>query len=323
MFGLLYRSIKMITERCVFFISTAVSTLVFNPIKLEDKALFDQLLTRGHRGALEYNFTSNFIWREIYRLQFARFQDSLIVMSNEEDPSFIFPSGMEDVAPAVYAIADYVKARNLPLVFNTLLNEDREKLEAAFPGRFLIEPDRNDYDYVYEAKRLISLSGKKLSGKRNHINRFMVETRDWGYEAITRENLDEVHEMSLDWCRKAGCRDNEELFDESCAVEQAFKHFFQLELTGGLIRADGRVIAFTMGQPLNENTYLIHIEKAYHDIQGAYQLINQQFAAANCEGYQYINREDDSGDEGLRRAKLSYDPALLVEKSSATLIKPL
>ena len=310
-------------RKVCIFISTLVSTLVFNKIKLENKALFEQLLAKGHRGALEYNFTSNFIWREIYKLKFARFEDSLIVMSNEEDPSFIFPSGMDDVAPAVRAIADYVAARNQPLVFNTLLNEDRDKLEAAFPGKFLIKPDRKDYDYVYESKRMISLSGKKLSGKRNHINRFMVQNRDWRYEPVTRDNLDEVHEMSLEWCRQAGCRDNEELFDESCAVEQAFKHYDELGLTGGLIRADGRVIAFSMGQPLNDSTYLIHIEKAYHDIQGAYQLINQQFAAANCEHYQYINREDDSGDEGLRRAKLSYDPAFLVEKSSATLIAPL
>ena len=99
--------------------------------------------------------------------------------------------------------------------------------------------------------------------------------------------------------------------------------FFDLGLTGGLIRSEGKVIAFAIGEELNDNTYVVHIEKAFYDIQGAYQIINQQFAAANCQNYDYINREDDAGDEGLRRAKLSYYPAFFVEKSSAALISPL
>ena len=121
--------------------------------------------------------------------------------------------------------------------------------------------------------------------------------------------------MSLEWCLNAGCREDESLFDESCAVEQAFKHFFELGLDGGLLRVKGRPIAFAMGEPLNFDTYVIHIEKAFHEIQGAYQMINQQFAAANCGNFTYVNREDDAGDEGLRRAKLSYDPAFLLEKA--------
>ncbi|HPY94803.1 MAG TPA: phosphatidylglycerol lysyltransferase domain-containing protein [Clostridia bacterium] len=307
----------------MFFISSLVSTLVFTPLKIEDKEWMAPLLRKGHRGALEYNFTSNFIWREVYKLQAARFEDRLVVMSNADNPSFIFPSGEGPVEPVVRAIDEYVSARGQQLVFNTLLNEDWAKLEAAFPGKFLIEPDRNDFDYVYDAQRLITLSGKKLASKRNHINKFLMDNSNWSYEPITKENIGDVHKMSLEWCLMAGCRENEDLFDESCAVEQAFKHFFSLGLTGGLLRLDGRVIAFAMGEELNEETYVVHVEKAFHEINGAYQMINQQFAMANCEGYKYINREDDAGDEGLRRAKLSYDPALLVEKSSATLIAPL
>ncbi|NLX83599.1 MAG: DUF2156 domain-containing protein [Clostridiales bacterium] len=285
--------------------------------------MFERLLRHGHRGALEYNFTSNFIWREIYKLQFSQFQGNLIIMSNEEEPTFIFPSGVQDVTPIVRAIYDHVSARKQKLVFNTLLEEDRVKLAAAFPGKFLIEPIRDAYDYLYEADRLITLTGKKLSAKRNHINRFKAMNTDWSYENITPDNIDEAHEMSLIWCKLAGCTENADLFDESCAVEQAFNHFFDLGLTGGILRADGKIIAFAMGQPLNENTYLIHIEKAFHDIQGAYQLINQQFAEANCKDFQYINREDDAGDEGLRRAKLSYYPADLVVKYKATLLTTL
>jgi len=312
-----------VTEKGVFFISSLVSTLVFSPFEIADREWMVPLLKNAHRGALEYNFTSNFIWREVYKLKAARFEDRLVMMSNEENPSFIFPSGHGPVEPVVRALYDYVSQRGQKLVFNTLLNEDRDKLLAAFPGKFQIAPDRNVFDYVYDAKRLMTLSGRKLASKRNHINRFLMENSDWSYEPITRDNIGEVHKMSLEWCLMAGCRDDEGLFNESCAVEQAFKHFFSLGLTGGLLRLNGRVIAYAMGEELNDSTYIVHVEKAFHEINGSYQMINQQFAMANFEGYQYVNREDDAGDAGLRRAKLSYDPALLVEKSTATLLGAL
>lgn len=283
----------------------------------------DKALDKGHRGSLEYNFTANYIWRKIVKLNAARFEDRLIVLSDPENPSFIFPSGAGPVENVVRALADYVRERGKPLLFNTLLNEDRDKLEAAFPGKFLITPDRNDFDYVYDAEKMISLSGKKLSAKRNHINRFMSMNPDWSYENITRENIGDAHKMNLEWCLLAGCREDESLFNESCAVEQAFEHFFDLGLTGGLLRVQGRPIAFTMGEPLNKDTFIVHVEKAFHEIQGSYQVINQQFAMANCQGYRFINREDDAGEEGLRKAKMSYYPVMMVEKSSAELLSPL
>lgn len=303
----------------MLLILTQEAALQFSPITIKDLDRMRDLLKKTHRGALEYNFTSNFIWSKIYKLQVAYFEDRAIVMSDEDKPTFIFPAGPGPVEPVVRALEAYVKARGQKLEFNTVLNEDKEKLEAAFPGKFTFEADRNDFDYVYESERLISLSGKKLSAKRNHINKFKLENPNWEYEVITRENIEEVHQMSIEWCKIAGCKDDEGLFDESCAVERAFKYFFELGLTGGLIRSEGKVIAFAIGEELSDDTYVVHIEKAYYDIQGAYQMINQQFAMANCENYTYINREDDAGDEGLRRAKLSYYPALMVEKSSAIL----
>ncbi len=305
--------------------STTPVTLSFSPIRLMDKPWMDEALTLGHRGSLEYNFTSNFIWSEVYKLSAARFDDRLVVMSeaDPEGPSFIFPSGAGPVAPVVRALAQYTKARGVPLVFNTVLNEDKEKLEAEFPGIFLFEEDRRDFDYVYDAQRLITLSGKKLSSKRNHVNRFQQDNRDWSYEAITLQNIGEAHQMSLEWCKQAGCRENPGLFSESCAVEKAFRHFFDLKLTGGLLRDGRRVVAYAMGEPLNPDTYIVHIEKAFYDVHGAYQMINQQFARENAGGFRYINREDDTGDEGLRRAKMSYDPELLVVKSSAVLTEAL
>lgn len=286
-------------------------------------AWMKDILASSERGALEYSFTSNFIWRKIYKLSAARFEDRLVVLSNKEEPSFIFPAGKGPIEPLVQALYAYTKDIGKPLVFNTVLNEDAEALEKSFPGKFAIVKNRKDFDYIYEAERLMSLSGKKLSGKRNHINRFQIEHPNWAYEAITPENIGDAHAMSLEWCKQAGCQDEVSLFDESCAVEQAFKHYDELGLSGGLLRAGGRVVAFAMGEPLTKDTYVVHIEKAFSEIRGAYQMINQQFAQANFEGYQFVNREDDAGEQGLRKAKLSYDPYTLLEKSSAVLMGAL
>ncbi len=297
-----------------------ISQLDFHPITMADKGWMTELLKSGHRGALEYNFTSNFIWREIYQLRAARFDDRLIILSDPRNPSFIFPSGAGNPESAVRALAAYTQEMGKPLIFNTMLNQDKERLEALFPGQFSFTALRDNYDYVYDAESLITLRGKKLSSKRNHVNHFLSAVPDWQYEPLTKDNLSDAHAMSLKWCEAAGCTEGDSsLFEESCAVEQAFRHFEALGLEGGLIRANGQVIAFTMGEPLNDDTYVVHIEKAFYDIQGAYQMINQQFAEKTFAPFRFVNREDDAGDEGLRKAKLSYRPVLLVEKSSAQL----
>lgn len=294
-----------------------IPDLVFDPLELSDREWMESCLKAGHRGSLEYSFTSLFIWRNVYKIEVARMGDYAIVLSNVEEPSYIFPLGSGPLPPVLDALFADAKKRGNPLRFNTLLEDDRARLEALHPGVFEVEPIRHAFDYIYEAERLRTLSGKKLSSKRNQINKFMMEHRDWSFEPITQENIDEVHQMSRQWCEWAGCMDDPGLFDESCAVEEAFRNFFALRFDGGLLRAGGRVIAFSMGDALNEDIYLQHIEKAL-DIPGAYQVINQQFNEHFTHGFRFVNREDDTGDEGLRKAKLSYDPAYLVAKYRAT-----
>jgi len=278
----------------------------------------EKCLRHGHRGSLEYSFSSNFLWREIYKLHVARFEDYAIVLSDPENPSFIFPLGTGPLLPVMETLMAYAKGRGIPLRFNTVLEEDKARLEALYPGQFVFKELRHYADYIYESRRLDDLPGKKLANKRNGINKFMMENRDWAFEEITRDNIDEVHQMSLNWCELAGCKDNLSLFEESCAVEQAFEHFFELKMDGGLLRIGKKVVAFSMGDALNQDVYLAHIEKAYDDIPGAYQMINQQFVRRFAINYKFVNREDDTGDEGLRKAKLSYDPVYLVAKYAAT-----
>ena len=244
------------------------------------------------------------------------------VMADPDNPSYIFPMGTGPLLPAIEAMQQDAASRGVPLRFNTLLTEDRIRLEALFPGQFEVTEIRHAFDYVYESARLIRLSGKKLSQKRNNINKFSNEYRNWTFEVITRENIEEVHEMSKVWREQYGNEEDRSFRDEICAMEEAFKHYFELEMDGGFIRAGGRIIAFSIGDPLNFDVYLVQFEKAFSDVPGSYQIINQQFAEHFTKEYKFVNREDDTGDEGLRKAKMSYDPIYLVAKYTAKQIKP-
>ena len=190
-------------------------------------------------------------------------------------------------------------------------------LEEWYPGRFEIEYDRDYADYVYETEKLATLSGKKLHGKRNHINKFkaMYEGR-WSYEPMSESNLEECFQMALKWRNENGCEEDEEKNAEMCVTLNALRLFKELELVGGILKIDGEVAAFTLGEPVCSDTFVVHIEKAYAEVQGAYPMINQQFVEHECMDYQYVNREEDTGAEGLRKAKLSYRPAFMVEKGN-------
>ena len=298
---------------------TVISSLQFKLIELSDRDWMEECFRAGHRGSLEYSFTNLFVWRKVLNIQAARFGGYAVVMANSNNPTYVFPMGTGPLLPVIEAMQEDARERGVPLRFNTLLEEDRLRLEALFPGRFEITPIRHAYDYVYESQKLIGLSGKKLSPKRNNINKFVKEYRDWQFETIDGSNIDEVHQMAHRWreLSAAAGGSTESLDDEICALEETFRHYFELRMDGGFIRAGGRIIAFSIGDPLNDDVYLVQFEKAFQEIPGAYQIINQQFAEHFAANYKFVNREDDTGDEGLRRAKLSYDPIYLVAKYTA------
>lgn len=289
----------------------------FKDIELSDRQWMDRLLQSGERGSLEYSFVTNYIWRNVYRVKVAQVKDYLVIVAGIDRPTYLFPCGQGPLEEVIEALLQDSKERGIPFTFHAVLNKDKSRMEKLYPGKFQFIPQRDAQDYVYLKESLATLTGKKLSSKRNHINRFIEQNPNWVYEPITEDNIEEAHRMSRIWCKNVGCGENPSLRSESCAVEQAFQNFFDLRLAGGLLRTGGEVVAFSMGDRLNETTYHVHIEKAFAEIQGAYQMINKQFVLHNCEDYTYVNREDDAGDEGLRKAKLSYVPYCLVEKHLA------
>ena len=286
--------------------------LQFHPISLADRAPVSRYLTEKNYPGAQYSFGNLFIWRNSYRAELCEEDGFLYVKSGEPGQyRFMCPIGSGDLRRAVNRLREWCRAAGCPLHLAWVPAEDRARLETLFPGEISVFSDRDAFDYLYERERLVTLAGRKLQPKRNYLNR--IRRKNWSYEPVTRENLAECLEMQRQWCRAHNHCAEDSVHAESCAVRQAFCHFWELGFVGGCIRLDGRIVAYTIGEPLNSDTFIVHIEKAFSEVEGAYPLMNQQFAANAMEGYTYVNREDDAGSEGLRRAKLSYDPFRLLE----------
>ena len=293
----------------------------FKKIELEDKEWIVPILRESVISGCHQNFGNLFAWREINDTKVAKVNDFLVAkqfISNVKD-IYLYPMGKGDVKPVIEEI---IRSVDKNLIFAGLSPEEANELDELYPGRFIYDQVRDDYDYIYLLEKMVSLKGKKLHRKRNHVNAFIRNNLVWTFETITEENKAECIEMNKKWCIDIGCKDDKSLMDENCATKYFLKYFNELELQGGLIRVEDEVVAYTIGEVLNSDTYVLHIEKAFKDVQGAYPIINQQFAAWVQEKYPhliYINREEDMGAEGLRKAKLSYYPDKMAVKYRAVL----
>ncbi len=294
-------------------------------VQIEDKKWMDPLIAAGNLSGCHQNFTNIFAWAENYYHRVAQVNNYLVVKgANEQCPYYFYPAGSGELKPVLDIMRQDAADCGHDFVLVGLSPENITVVNHLFPECLEYENMRDSFDYVYLLENLADLSGRKYQAKRNHINRF-VQNNDWSYELISPANLDECWKMNKEWCIIHECNEDDLLAKEKCAVTRCFDHFQVLGLEGGLLRVSGRVIAFTMGERLNQDTYVIHIEKAFSDIHGAYQMINREFAAYVRDTYPemiYVNREEDMGLDGLRKAKLSYHPAKMEEKYLGKFIEP-
>lgn len=296
--------------------------LTFKELTVADKPWITSILRKTNRRGCEYSFSCAMMWAGVYRLTAAQVENCFVMRSLYRDtPAYLFPAG-PDCAKAVGALGRLSAEQGCPLRFYSLTREDREVLERFFPGCFLFEEQPDGREYLYDAESLKTLAGKKLHAKRTHINRFTELNPGWSFEEITPENIAECRAMHEIWLRQIGDEASRSLVKESQAVDTAFELFFQMGLCGGCLRTPDGIVAYAMGERLGGgagDTFDVRIEKAFYDIPGAYTMINREFARVACaqSGIAFINREDDAGDEGLRRAKLSYRPALFLDKYTA------
>lgn len=283
--------------------------LQFRPIELKDKLWIDELLAISDYRGCEYNFTNNYVWRNVYGITICRFMDYFIVKASN---GFFFPAGTGDIKALIKELSEYSEAEGKKLKFITMDKSAKLLLEKEFPGKFSFDTNEDFYDYVYTAESLSTLSGKKLHSKRNYINRF--KQLDWSYEQITEENIDDCRKMSTVWCERNNCEMSKEKSEEMCSVENGLDNFTALGLQGIILRVKGEIQAFSYGEQLNSDTFVTHVEKALTEYDGAYPMINYLMANEFCKELKYINREEDMGIPNLRKAKLSYKPVKLIEK---------
>jgi hypothetical protein len=239
--------------------------------------------------------------------------DTLLIAaeSPQGQPFALPPVGGDDLAPAFRFLLEHLE-RLAPV---PEIHRVPEPLARRYAETLALEAEesRAHSDYVYRTESLINLSGRKYHRKRNHANQFR-STYAYRYEPLTHVLIDACLELQEEWCRLRECAENPSLLSEERAVHEALRQYFQLGLTGGAIVVNGSVVAFSLGEPLNPETAVIHVEKANPEFPGSYAVINQEFCRHAWSKFAYMNREQDLGDQGLRQAKLSYFPDHLVSK---------
>lgn len=302
--------------------------IAFRDPEIVDRQWVEERFRASGNQGCEYSFSTLFLWSGAYQQQVAPMDGFVLErLRGKLGAGYLFPAGSGPLEPVLSALEKDAAERGEPCRFFCVTPEQAERLEQLRPGQYAFQSDRDGWDYLYALDRLAGLGGKKLHGKRNHIRRFEESHPDWQVEQITMDNLAECAEMDLEWNRRYRSLDaaGEEAeartrLDERHAMSRAFAHYEALGMDGLLLRTGGKVVAFTMGSPISADTFDVHFEKAYGEIQGAYPMINREFARwlqANRPGVRWLNREDDMGLEGLRKSKESYYPDRMVEKSAA------
>jgi hypothetical protein len=287
----------------------------FKAIELEDRSVVQEILEEYQPQTSELTFSNLFIWRSHYRFRWSLHGKYLLLICEADvghSCAFqpIGPAPRAEVARDVLRWLGQQKGAEDPRIVRA---DHRFVSEIQGEADFVTEPDRDQFDYVYRTEDLIHLAGRKYHSKRNHLNKFQ-RSHSFSYAALTEDHIEECLELAEAWCQWRRCEEDMNLLDEWEAVREALNHFHALRLQGGVILMEGKVEAFSLGEPLNDRTAVVHIEKANPEIPELYTVINQQFCENSWQNLSYINREQDLGEPGLRKAKLSYYSDHLVEK---------
>lgn len=293
--------------------------LEFKTPQLSDKDWVNACLKHANSMNCEYTFGNLFIWADSFQTEICHYKDFFICRWGEgTGRAYSLPLGEGDFTDAVkQIIADAKENGAVPRIYG-ITSGYLVMLQEAFTGCFTYYYDDGFNDYIYKTEKMATLSGKKYHGKRNHITNFKKNNPDWCFEMIDSSNIGECIALHKKWLQDKNDADNEDYAEEYHAVLKAFQHYEALGFVGGLIRVNGEVIAYTIGEPQqNGHCFVSHFEKAPAELQGAYAIINQEFTKSCLTGYEYVNREEDLGLEGLRKAKQSYHPEILLEKCMA------
>ncbi len=291
----------------------------FKPITLEDKSIYQHYLSDGKERGCEFSFTNLYSWGH---QSAALLHDHIVLLSNFYHHYFYpHPIGSGDQKPVLDAIIADAAKRGIPCRITGLNEKDKQTLETLYPGMFCFSFDRDSFDYVYAIDDLADLKGRKYHRKRNHFKRFQNAYPEYRVEPLNDANLSRTEQMIDAWYENRLLENPEEDYQlERAALHTALRDYKELALEGLLLIKNEEILAVTLGSPMSSDTFDVHFEKARWDVEGAYTAINCEFARYIRDKYpeiKYLNREEDMGIPGLRKAKESYFPHHQIEKYRA------
>lgn len=284
----------------------------FKDLDLSDQATFNDFLSKFPLEASEYTFTNLFAFSMAYNFRSSMLHNNLIILKDTAPVSMFCPVGHSGISNTLDETFGYLKKRT-ELPYLERVPESFVRAYLRDDENYIAEEDRDNFDYVYNVKDLIALKGKKFHDKKNKVNKFK-SAYQYEYLTLTPGLIGECLAYEDYWCEVRDCEKEPGLEKEQCAVYRMLINFGPLGIKGGLIRINGKVAALTIGEKFLGDTMIIHVEKANSDIHGLYQVINQEFLMHEASDCEFVNREQDLGNPGLRRAKMSYNPARFVKK---------
>ena len=284
----------------------------YRHIGLEDRPQFEGLFSRYPTEVSERTFASLYVWRAYDRSYLSQLDGHLLLFWHRErfGRCILEPVG-PDPASVIDVLMSEEKRPLLPFsgVFGMV-----DPLISGMRKRGLSpEPLRDEWDYVYRTEDLVKLEGPEYHTKRKEMKKATSEY-DLIYEPMTRERLKDCLALEESWCDMKHCTLDRFTAAEDRAMKEALLNFYDLGMIGAAILLGGKVQAMTVGERLNSSTAVVHFEKANPAVRGLYQVINQQFCEHALKDFEFVNREQDVGDAGLRRAKEGYHPHHFVEK---------
>jgi len=291
----------------------------FKPISIEDKDVIASFTYQSSSQNCDFAVMNICSWQFFYHSEYAVVDGFLLLRFrlNDGHLAYMFPLGKGDLKIIIEMMRQDAKdngEKELCLMGISL--DEKLELDRTFPGWFKYIRERDYFDYIYRRLDLAELKGKRHQSKRNHVNKFK-NNYTYEYVELTPDIVPECLKLEEKWRTDNTISDRETLLNESRSMTLALQNLEKLGGFGGAIRIDGRIVAFSFGSPINQDTFCVHVEKADTKIEGLYSAINQLFSAHIPEKYTYVNREEDLGIEGLRKAKLSYLPSILLDKNVA------
>ena len=292
--------------------------ILFHPLTIADKALIEQRVFNTECRNCDLSVANLVSWRFLYDTEVADYNGWLLFRFKADGHlAYLAPVGEGNWRKVLTDMMADAEAQGHPFLMLGVCEHSLALLDAAMPGYFYATADRNFTDYIYNRTQLTTLSGKKMQPKRNFVNRFTRNYPNYCFLPLKPNHFEECLALDTQWtATKSGDEERGRYTYEAerRSLENVFAHWNELEMLGGVLCVDNRIVAFTYGCPINRDTFDVCFEKADTSYEGAFATINRDFVRSLPPQYELINREEDLGVEGLRQAKLSYHPSSLLHK---------